>query len=113
VISRPQIINGVCFFVLEGEFDHSNVDELRAAIDDCLEQAPSLVLDFGGVSYANGALLSLLIDTVEHVGPLGWVGVVRPLPEIERLFHVSGLSERSNFYVFPTLTDALNVAGEG
>jgi anti-anti-sigma factor len=111
VTSRAEIRSGICLISLDGEFDRTNVAEVRAEIDTCMPQSTSLVLDFGNVSFANGAVLSLLLETLEKLSPDGSVGIVRPLPEIERLFHVAGLTDHPNFRVYASLADALETPG--
>ncbi|MCL5734608.1 MAG: STAS domain-containing protein [Actinobacteria bacterium] len=110
--STAEVRNGVCFVTLAGEFDRGNVAALKTEIETCLEQASSVVFDFGAVTFANGAVMSLLfdiIDRLEKLGEGGWLGVARPVPVIERLFKVTGLVERPNFRIIPTLREALDI----
>lgn len=109
--SRVEIRSGICVISLDGEFDRNNIAEVRSQIETCLRQSKSLVLDFGDVTFANGAVLALLMETLERLSPDGWVSIVRPLPEIERLFQVAGLTDRPNFRVLATLAEALEGPG--
>ena len=111
--STAEIRNRTCLVTMAGEFDRGNVDILRAEIEGCLETASSVVLDFRLVTFANGAVMSLLHDILDLVGPDGWLGVAEPLPVIERLFSVAGFSPHPNFRVFPTLEEALRVIDQG
>jgi anti-anti-sigma factor len=113
VTSTAEIRNQTCLVTMAGEFDRANVDILRAEIKDCLQNTSSVVLDFRQVTFANGAVMSLLHDILDIVGEQGWVGVAEPLPVIERLFAVAGFSSRPNFRVFPSLQDALGVIDQG
>jgi anti-anti-sigma factor len=113
VTSTAEIRNGICLVTLVGEFDRANVEQLRAAIQSCLEETSSVVFDFGAVSFANGGVLSLLHDVLEGLLDGGWLGVARPIPAIERMFQVAGLSRQPNFRVFPTLAEALQVIERG
>jgi anti-anti-sigma factor len=113
VTSTAEIRNRTCLVTMAGEFDRANVDALRAEIQWCLESATSVVLDFRQVSFANGAVMSLLHDILDLVGERGWLGVAGPLARIERLFTVAGLSTLPNFRVFSSLEEALRVIDQG
>jgi anti-anti-sigma factor len=103
--STLDIRDGICFLTLSGEYDRSNVRGLRADIRSCLAQAPSVVLDFGAVSFVNGAVMTLLRNTIDDLPAGGWVGVARPSAEIARLFAVAGLTDQPKFRLFPTVAD--------
>jgi anti-anti-sigma factor len=109
VTSTSEIRNRTCLVTLEGEFDRTNVGELRAEIKACLERAFSVLLDFGAVTFIDGSVLSLLLDVLGKLQEGGSLGVARPLPRIERLLGVAGLTDRSNFRIFSTLNEALKV----
>jgi anti-anti-sigma factor len=113
VISTAEIRNGVCFVTLAGEFDRANVGQLRAEIDSCLQEASSVLFDFGAVSFANGGVLSLLQDILEGLEEGAWLGIARPLPGIEKTFQVAGLIRQPSFRVFATLGEALEVIERG
>jgi anti-anti-sigma factor len=109
VTSTAEIRNRTCLVTLAGEFDRANVDELRAEIETCLKEASSVLLDLGAVTFINGAVMSLLHDVRERLGNGGWLGVARPLPRIEKLLGVAGLSDLPHFRIFSTLGEALEV----
>ena len=112
-MSTTEIRNRTCLVTMVGEFDRANVDTLRSEIKECLESTTSVVLDFRQVSFANGAVMSLLHDILEQVGDDGWLGVAEPRSDIERLFTTAGLSRRPNFRVFSRLDEALRVIDKG
>ena len=107
--STAELRNGICIVTLSGEFDRGNVDEIKTESATCVDQARSVVFDFGAVTFASGAVMSYLHDVLEGLSDEGWVGIAQPLPEIERLFRVAGLTGRPGFGVFPTLNEALEV----
>jgi anti-anti-sigma regulatory factor len=109
VTSRAEIRNRTCLVTMAGEFGRADVVALRGEIEWCLESATSVVFDLKEVTYANGAVMSLLHDVLERVGNGGWLGVARPLAHVERLFGTVGLTSLPNFRVFPTLDEALNL----
>ena len=111
--STAEIRHGTCFVTLAGEFDRANVEELAAEIETCLKEASSVLFDFGAVTFINGAVMALLHDVLERLGDGGWLGVARPLPEIERLLGVAGLCDVPNFRIFSTLKEALEVVDRG
>lgn len=110
MISTFEIRNRTCLVTLAGELDRANVAELVREITACLDNAPSVLFDFGAVTYINGAVMSLLLDVLEGLDEGGWLGVARPLPWIEHLLQVVGLTDRKNFRIFPTITEALQAA---
>ena len=111
--STAEIRHGTCFVTLAGEFDRANVEELAAEIETCLASASSVLFDFGAVTFINGAVMSLLHDVLERLGDGGWLGIARPLPRIEKLLGVAGLSHSPKFRIFSTLKEALEVVGQG
>ena len=115
VNSTAQIRNGTCFVTMYGEFDRANVDKLAAEVDACLmdSTSPSVLFDFGSVTFVNGSVLSLLYEVYDRLGDEAWLGVARPRPQVEHLFKVAGLFEMPNFHVFPTLAEALEVVDRG
>ena len=98
---------GACLLELEGEFDRTNSGELAAAIDECLQSASSVALDFQPVTFLDGGVLSLLLDVLDGLEGHGWLGVVRPSARMRRLLDIVGLSARGNFRLFPTMEEAL------
>lgn len=106
--STAEIRNGICFVTLSGEFDRSNAIQLMGDIETCLNQASSVVFDFRAVTFANGAIMCLLHDILEIVGPVGRVAVVGAIPDIERLFQVASLTGQPNFHVFATMEEAMS-----
>ena len=111
--STAEIRHGTCFVTLAGEFDRANVDKLAAEIETCLKAGSSVLFDFGAVTFINGAVMSLLHDVLERLGDGGWLGVARPLPAIETILGVAGLSDLPNFRIFSTLKEALEVVDQG
>jgi anti-anti-sigma factor len=107
VASRFEIRDQTCVVTLAGEFDRANLDTLVREITACLTSAPSVLFDFGAVTYVNGAVMSLLLDVLEGLDEGGWLGVARALPWIEHLLQIAGLTERKNFRIFPSLDEAL------
>ena len=111
--STAEIRHGTCFVTLAGEFDRANVGELATEIETCLKEASSVLFDFEAVTFINGAVMSLLHDVLARLGDGGWLGVARPLPGIEKLLGVAGLSDLPNFRIFSTLKEALEVVDQG
>ena len=102
-----QMHNGTSLLALKGEFDRSNMAELMSTVDEWLESCSSIVLDFQGVTFIDGGVLSLLSRTLEQLEGRGWLAVVRPAPWARRLFDIVGVSARRNFRLFSTMEKAL------
>ena len=104
--ATAEIRNGICLVTLAGEFDRANVGEIEAEIEVCLQQARSIVFDFKDLTFANGAVISLLHDALERLGDGGQVAVAEALPLIEMLFRVAGLTDLPNFRLYPNVSEA-------
>jgi len=104
--ATAEIRNGICLVTLAGEFDRANLAEIEREIDICLQQARSVVFDFKHVTFANGAVFSLLHDALERLGNGGQVAVAEAAPPIEKLFRVAGLTDRPRFRLYPTVAEA-------
>jgi len=111
--SASEIRNRTCIVTLAGEFDRANVDQLAIEIKGCLEEASSVLFDFAAVTYINGGVMSLLLDILDRLDEDGWLGVARPLPRIEKLLEIAGLSDRANFRIFSSLEEALEAVDRG
>ncbi len=111
--SIAEVRNNICLVTLAGEFDRANVDQLRAEIRSCLDEASSVIFDFREVTFANGGVLSLLHDVLDGLSDGGWLGVAQPLPTIENTFRAAGLTRQPRFRIFSTLTEALEIIERG
>ena len=105
--------NGTCLLAPVGEFDRTNAGELAISIEECLRSASSVVLDFQAVTFVDGGVLSLFYDVLERLEGQGWLGIVRPIPWVRRLFDITGLSEKRNFRLFSTMEEALEAIDQG
>jgi anti-anti-sigma factor len=99
--------NGTCLLAPAGEFDRSNAGDFYVAIEASLQSASSVALDFEAVTFVDGGVLSVLLDLLESLEGQGWIAVVRPAPRVRRLLDLVGVSEKTNFRLFPTLQGAL------
>ena len=108
-----EVRNGTCLLALRGDFDRANLGELAGAIEDCLGSAPSIALDFRAVTFIDGGALSLFHDVLGSLTAQGWLAVVGPSAFVRRLLDVVGLSGQSNFRIFSTMKEALEVIDRG
>jgi len=102
-----QVRNETCLLAPAGEFDRSNAEDLFVAIEASLKGTSSVALDFEAVTFVDGGVLSGLLDLLESLEGQGWIAVVRPAPRVRRLLDLVGVSEKTNFRLFPTLQGAL------
>ena len=80
--------------LVSGEVDVSNADELRAALDDCLEGgATSLVADISEVPYIDSTGIGVLVGAAHRCAEKG-VGfeVVEPQRNVARVLGLLGVS---------------------
>jgi len=108
-----EVRNGTCLLALKGDFDRANLPELAETMKDCLGSASSIALDFQAVTFVDGGVLSLLNQVLEDLEGRGWLGVVRPTPWVRRLIGIADLSARTNFRIFSTMQEALEVIDQG
>jgi len=82
---------------LEGAWDRSNLDPVRAAFSKLSRQGGNVTLDFAGVTYLDSALAGLLlllqVDLVDRGLRLA---IERPQPRVRRLLELHGVALDSN-----------------
>jgi len=111
--STAEIRNGICLVTLDGEFDRASVEGIRAEVERCLQQAASVVFEFGDVTFVDGGMLALLREIHDSLGTGGWLGVARPRPWIRRLLEVTGLIGQPGFRILSDIKDAWAVNDRG
>ncbi|MFJ4964011.1 hypothetical protein EES43_27735 [Streptomyces sp. ADI96-02] len=84
-----------------GDLDHDSLDPWRTAIDDAVTTHGGLVLDAGGITFADSAFLQVVIAT-HHAADLRIAALP---PGVRRLFAVVGVDTFLNLYA--TVDDAL------
>lgn len=103
-VVRSSILDGgVIVLQAEGEVDLATGPVLVAAIDEALQQRPTvLVIDLGRVSFFGSTAMSALLYASERVATVPLSIVVTP--NIRRLFRMTGIEQR--FTMYDCLEDA-------
>lgn len=84
---RQYEYRGAWVIVAAGEYDMGSITPLREALHTAARQYPKAVLDASAVTFADSALLSLLILTHQT----GSLRIVAPSKQVRRLFEISGV----------------------
>ncbi|SCE56676.1 STAS domain-containing protein [Streptomyces sp. OspMP-M43] len=84
---RQYEYGGAWVIVAAGEYDLGSIALLREALHTAARQYPKVVLDASAVTFADSALLNLLILTHQT----GSLRIVAPSQQVRRLFEVSGV----------------------
>ncbi len=83
-----------------GAFDLDSLPPLEAEIDAALTLHPGVILDAGGITFADSMFLRLIIAT-HHRADLR---IAAPSTSVERLLHVIGAD--TFLRIYPTVDDA-------
>ncbi|MEU0917336.1 STAS domain-containing protein [Streptomyces cyaneofuscatus] len=87
-----------------GEFDLESLAPLKAQIDAAVAAHGGVVLDAGGITFADSSFLGLLLATHQHAD----LRIAAPSSTVVRLFSVVGAD--TVLCVHPTVQDALSAA---
>ncbi|GAA4599490.1 STAS domain-containing protein [Planotetraspora phitsanulokensis] len=91
---------------VSGEIDIITEPAFRAQVDELLDRPVTrLVFDLTELRFLDSAGLRVILDAYTRLGRGDRVVVCGLLPNIQRLFHILGLSGRLPIY--PTLDEAL------
>jgi anti-anti-sigma factor len=88
---------------LEGEHDLATSRSVAATLERALEDGDALVVDLSRVSFAESAILGVLLDARQRAAERRFAVVVTPRSQPDRLFDL--VDARSIVRIFPT-TDA-------
>ncbi len=84
--------------LVSGEVDVSNADELRAALDGCLDEGASgLVVDISDVPYIDSTGIGVLVGVAHRAGERGAsFEVARPQRNVARVLGLLGVGADLN-----------------
>lgn len=86
---------------VRGDIDHSTCGSLQSILDALIAGGNRLVLiDLQDVSYIDSGGLSVLLGGVRTLRDRGWLGVIAPNQNVERLLKIVGLLVDPCFKVF-------------
>lgn len=88
------VADGRVVLKLEGELDMATADELRAAVDEMIDDATQvLVLDVEQLRFADSSAIALWVSWCKRVPR---VEVHKPRPMVRRVIEAMGLTDRLN-----------------
>ena len=104
-ISRSEH-DGIPVLALEGEFDSFETEEVRTGFEECFQEGKTLlVLDLGGMTFANSTTIASLITAQRRAAELGGKLILaRPRDFIRKTLATLGLDT-----IFP-LADSVDEA---
>lgn len=80
-------------FEIIGRLDTTTAPELEAAIDSCLADTQSLVLDFHGLEYISSAGLRVLLKAQKSMAQKGSMKVLNVNETIMEVFEITGFTD--------------------
>ncbi len=84
-----------------GDVDHSVSAVFDEAVQNTLAlDGGRLLLDLSACPYVDSGGLSVILTAFKEVRGQGWLGVVGPSPNVQRLFELVGLLGEESFVVF-------------
>ena len=90
---KRSIQGGTITFFLEGRLDTTTSPELETELNNSLEDAASLTLDFEKLDYISSAGLRVLLSTQKIMNKQGEMKVIHVGDTIMEIFEVTGFSE--------------------
>ena len=89
-----QNLNGDILTVIpEGRLDTNTSPELEAVLDQNIEAANELILDFAGIEYISSAGLRVLLAAFKKMGKKGGMKVIHVQDMIMEIFEVTGFTD--------------------
>lgn len=77
----------------KGRIDAVNSPELGQIIEDCLEQAKELELDFSEITYISSACLRILLLTRKKMGKLKKMSITHTNDVVRNILQLSGFDK--------------------
>ncbi|MEU6673917.1 STAS domain-containing protein [Streptomyces sp. NPDC046853] len=99
-VGRPQLSleqharDGAWVVIVRGEVDAGSISPLQRATRAAAAAVPTLVLDFGAVTFADSSALNLLV-ALHHSTTLR---VAAPQPQLQYLLSITGADQVLNIY---------------
>ena len=75
---------------IAGRIDTQTSPQLETALNDLLEKANSLVLDFKGVDYLSSAGLRVLLSIQKRMDARGGMKLVNVISAVREVFEITG-----------------------
>jgi len=94
-------LKGVPLLELEGDIDHSNCGAVDSALGEALaDGSPLVLIDLNRVTYLDSGGISVLLSGCRRLRDTGWLGVIGPNENVQRLLEIVGLLVDPSFRVF-------------
>ncbi|MFE9742207.1 STAS domain-containing protein [Streptomyces sp. NPDC006477] len=99
--------HGACVVVPRGSYDMESIDPLAAVLAAASAERRPIVLDASGVTFADSALLNLLILTRKEAD----LRLAAPTPQLQRILEITGVD--TILKVRTTVEDAAACPADG
>lgn len=94
-------LKGVPLLELEGDIDHSNCGLVDSALEEALaDGSPVVLIDLSRVAYLDSGGICVLLSGSRRLRDTGWLGVINPNQNVQRLLGIVGLLVDPSFRVF-------------
>ena len=85
--------NDALQIALEGRLDTTTAPDLESALNESINDAKELTLDFGKLEYISSAGLRVLLSAQKIMNQQGSMRVINVRDEINDIFEVTGFSD--------------------
>ena len=85
--------NDALQIALEGRLDTTTAPDLESALNESINDAKELTLDFGKLEYISSAGLRVLLSAQKIMNQQGSMKVINVRDEINEIFEVTGFSD--------------------
>lgn len=85
--------NDALQIALEGRLDTTTAPDLESALNESINDAKELTLDFGNLEYISSAGLRVLLSAQKIMNQQGSMKVINVRDEINDIFEVTGFSD--------------------
>ncbi len=85
--------NDALQIALEGRLDTTTAPDLESALNESINDAKELTLDFGKLEYISSAGLRVLLSAQKIMNQQGSMKVINVRDEINDIFEVTGFSD--------------------
>ena len=101
-------LGGVPLLQVSGDLDHQTNPMLLVAAEETLDpETAHILLDLEACHYVDSGGLRVLIQVLKNVkSRLGWLGVIAPTVDVQRLLQRVSLTSDPKFRVFPSIAAA-------
>lgn len=103
-------VDGIPLVEVRGELDHSSGNSLCEVAHQALGKGRHLLLDLEHCPYMDSGGVAVLLSLLAQVRPQGWLGIISPNSDLQRIFRMVGLTGDGSFRCFQSREEATEAA---